>query len=179
MKVKEYVQKLTQVLETFPTDKVERFVDLLQQAREEGRYVFVFGNGGSAAAASHFACDIGKGTVKEGRNRFKVITLHDIATFSAYANDYSYESVFAEPLKSLARPGDVAVGISASGNSQNVLKAMEAAKETGLHTVGLTGYQGGRLKGMVDLCITVPSEDMQHIEDVHLIIIHAVFRALL
>lgn len=160
-------------------DKIEEFVALLQHAREAGRCVFVFGNGGSAAAASHFACDIGKGTVQQGEPRFRVVTLHDIATFSAYANDYGYETVFAEPLRSLARPGDVAVGISASGNSENVLRAMEAARELGLATVGITGYQGGKLKDLVNLCIVVPSEDMQYIEDAHLAIIHAVFRALL
>jgi len=179
MKVDEYVRGLSQVLGRLPTDRIEEFVALLRQAREGGRCVFVFGNGGSAAAASHFACDIGKGTVQEGKPRFKVVTLHDIATFSAYANDYGYETVFAEPLRSLARPGDVAVGISASGNSENVLRAMEVARELGLVTVGITGYQGGRLKDLVDLAIIVPSEDMQHIEDAHLAIIHAVFRALL
>ncbi len=179
MKVDEYIQGLSQVLGRLPIDRIEEFVDLLRRAREGGQCVFVFGNGGSAAAASHFACDIGKGTVQEGKPRFKVVTLHDIATFSAYANDYGYETVFAEPLRSLARPGDVAVGISASGNSENVLRAMEAARELGLATVGITGYQGGKLKDLVDLCIVVPSEDMQYIEDAHLAIIHAVFRALL
>jgi len=179
VKVDEYIQGLSQVLGRLPIDRIEEFVDLLRRAREAGQCVFVFGNGGSAAAASHFACDIGKGTVQEGKPRFKVVTLHDITTFSAYANDYGYETVFAEPLRSLARPGDVAVGISASGNSENVLRAMEAARELGLATVGITGYQGGKLKDLVDLCIVVPSEDMQYIEDAHLAIIHAVFRALL
>jgi len=108
-----------------------------------------------------------------------VATLHDVATFSAYANDYGYEMVFAEPLQSLGQPGDIAIGISASGNSSNVLRAMDVAQRRGLRTVGLIGYQGGKLKDKVDLCIIVPSEDMQHIEDAHQIILHAVFRELL
>lgn len=177
--MEEYIQGLSQVLGCLPFGQIAKFAQLLRRAREEGRCVFVFGNGGSAAAASHFACDMGKGTVREGEPRFRVVTLHDIATFSAYANDMGYEQVFAEPLRSLAREGDMAVGISASGNSPNVLRAMEAARELNLATVGLTGYQGGRLKDLVDLCIIVPSGDMQHIEDAHLAIIHAVFRALL
>lgn len=178
-RIEEYINGLSQVLGKLPFGQIAKFVEIVQQVREEGKTIFVFGNGGSAAAASHFACDLGKGTVREGRPRIRVVTLHDITTFSAYANDEGYEWVFAEPLRSLARKGDMAVGISASGNSPNVLKAMEVAKELGVITVGLTGYKGGRLRNLVDLCIIVPSEDMQYIEDVHLSIIHAVFRALL
>ncbi len=179
MEVREYFAGLSALIGKLPWEEIEGFVGLLREARERGSCVFVFGNGGSATTASHFACDLGKGTVREGVPRFRVVTLHDLATFSAYANDYGYETVFAEPLKSLARPGDVAVGISASGNSPNVLRAMEVAREMGLRTVGLTGYRGGKLRDLVELCIIVPSEDMQHIEDMHLAILHAVFRALL
>ncbi len=179
MEIKEYFAGLSRLIGELPWEEIERFVQLLREARERGSCVFVFGNGGSATTASHFACDLGKGTVREGVPRFRVVTLHDIATFSAYANDYGYETVFAEPLKNLARPGDVAVGISASGNSPNVLRAVEAARELGLRTVGITGYRGGKLRELVDLCIVVPSDDMQWIEDMHLAILHAVFRALL
>lgn len=177
--IEEYIQGFSQVLGCLPFGQMEKFVQLLRRVREEGRCIFVFGNGGSAAVASHFACDMGKGTVREDESRFRVVTLYDIATFSAYANDIGYERVFAEPLRSLSREGDVAVGISSSGSSPNILRAMEAARELNLATVGLAGYQGGRLKNMVDLCIIVPSEDMQHIEDAHMAILHAVFRALL
>ncbi|MEM4546845.1 MAG: SIS domain-containing protein [Nitrososphaerota archaeon] len=178
-RIERYVQGLSQVLGQLPFGQIARFVELLQRIREEGKSIFVFGNGGSAAAASHFACDLGKGTVQEGKARLRVVTLHDIVTFSAYANDRGYEWVFAEPLLSLAQKGDMAVGISTSGNSPNIIKAMEVARKLGLITIGLTGYDGGQLKSLVDLCIIVPSEDMQYIEDAHLSIIHAVFRALL
>ncbi|HAF70917.1 MAG: Sugar isomerase (SIS) [Acetothermia bacterium 64_32] len=174
-----YFSGLKEVLSRLPRREIAELVHLLAEARERGSCVYVFGNGGSATTAGHFACDLGKGTVSSGRPRFRVVTLHELATFSAYANDCGYETVFAEPLRSLAQPGDVAIGISASGNSENVLLAMEVARELGLVTVGITGYQGGRLKDLVDLAIVVPSQDMQHIEDAHLAILHAVSRALL
>jgi|Deesub1362B_J571_1020462.scaffolds.fasta_scaffold00992_9 D-sedoheptulose 7-phosphate isomerase len=178
MEIKGYFASLTGLIGRLPWAEIEEFAGLLRDAREKGSCVFVFGNGGSATTASHFACDLGKGTVAEGRPRFRVVTLHDIATFSAYANDCGYEVVFAEPLANLARPGDVAIGISASGNSPNVLRAVKVAREMGLRTVGITGYRGGKLVDLVDLCIVVPSDDMQQIEDMHLAILHAVFRAL-
>ena len=177
--IKEYLWNLSELLKNLPEQQIEALIQLLQDVRDRGGMVFVFGNGGSATTASHFACDLGKSTVQEGRPRFRVATLHDVATFSAYANDYGYEMVFAEPLQSLGQPGDIAIGISASGNSSNVLRAMDVAQRRGLRTVGLIGYQGGKLKDKVDLCIIVPSEDMQHIEDAHQIILHAVFRELL
>ena len=177
--IERYIDQMGQTLQKLPLDKIARLAEILAQARKEGRRVFVFGNGGSAATASHFACDLGKGTVREGMPRFKVIALNDnMPTFSAYANDFGYETVFAEPLASLSEPGDVAIGISTSGNSANVLRAMEVARERGLVTVGLTGFQGGQLKDKVDLCIIVPSDSMQQVEDVHLVILHAVFLAL-
>jgi len=170
---------MCQTLQRLPRDEIARLAEVLAQARQEGKRIFVFGNGGSAATASHFACDLGKGTVQEGMPRFKVIALNDnMPTFSAYANDCGYETVFAEPLISLSEPGDVAIGISTSGNSANVLRAMEVARERGLVTVGLTGFQGGQLKDKVDLCIIVPSDSMQQIEDAHLVILHALFLAL-
>lgn len=178
MKVSSYFEKLRDIASQLPFEAINSLVLLLQNLRAEGRSVFVFGNGGSATTASHFACDLGKGTVKEGVPRFRVITLHDIATFSAYANDCGYETVFAEQLKSLAKAGDIAIGISVSGNSANVVSAMEVARQLGLYTVGLTGWPGGRLKDLVDLCIVVPTSDMQIVEDLHLAILHAVFRAL-
>mgnify|MGYP000483427885 CR=1 FL=1 len=177
--IESYLSGLQELIERLPVGRIEALVELLKEARDRGGCVFVFGNGGSAATADHFACDLGKGTVQKGKPRFRVVALYGLSTFSAYANDMGYEWVFAEPLRSLARPGDVAIGISASGNSENVLRAMMVAQELGLHTVGITGYQGGKLKDLVDLCIIVPSDDMQHIEDAHLAIIHAVSRALL
>jgi D-sedoheptulose 7-phosphate isomerase len=114
-----------------------------------------------------------------GRKRFKVIALTDNApTMTAYANDVSYDCIFAEPLLSLSEPGDIAIGFSGSGNSPNVLRAMEAARERGLVTVGFTGFEGGKLKDLVDLHVNVPSTSMEQIEDVHLAMSHALCVAL-
>jgi len=179
MLIQRYFENLKYTVDRLPWDSIEKCVKMLETVRNNGGWVFVFGNGGSATTASHFACDLGKGTIKEGCPRFKVLTLHDIAILSAYANDCGYETVFVEQLKSLAKAGDLAVGISVSGNSANVLRAIEVAKAMGLCTIGLTGWPGGRLKELVDLCIVVPSNDMQVVEDVHLAILHAVFRALI
>jgi len=174
-----YLRDVSEVLLQLPHDRITDVIAVLEQARAEGRRIFVFGNGGSAATASHFACDLGKGTVQESQPRFKVMALNDnIPLLTAYANDFGYETVFAEPLGSLSEPGDVAIGISASGNSANVLRAMDVARERELVTVGLTGFQGGRLKDKVDICIIVPSDSMQQIEDAHLVILHAIFLAL-
>jgi D-sedoheptulose 7-phosphate isomerase len=151
----------------------------LQRARREGKRVFLMGNGGSAATASHFVNDLLKGTTQPGQPRFKVMCLADnVSTLTAYANDTSYEMIFAEPLAALAEPGDVVIAISGSGNSPNVLRAMDTAQDLGLTRIGLTGCAGGKLKAKCDVCVVVPSDSMQIIEDAHLAILHAIFRAL-
>jgi len=174
--IREYFASLAEVVTQLPWSFIDRLVDVLRDARSAGKSVIAFGNGGSATTAAHFACDLGKSTVREGAPRFRALTLHDVPTLTAYANDLAYSSVFAEQLRSHGRPGDVALAISASGNSTNVLRGVEAAGEIGMRTVGLTGFDGGALARHVDLCIIVPSDDMQLIEDAHLAILHAVFR---
>ncbi|GAB4475200.1 MAG: SIS domain-containing protein [Anaerolineae bacterium] len=174
-----YLDELRQVLRGLPTGPLAEAVALLRQARLQGRTVFVFGNGGSAATASHMVCDLGKNTRRAGLPPVRIVGLNDnMPGFSAYANDEGYDSVFAEPLRALARPGDIVIAISGSGRSPNVIRAVQAARELGLTTVGLTGFAGGRLKDLVDVCIIVPSEDMQYIEDAHLVINHILTRAL-
>ena len=179
-----YLDEVGQALRSLPHDEMNQATDILNQAREEGKQIFVMGNGGSAAMASHFACDLGKGTVEEGKPRFKVLSLNDnIPLLTAYGNDFGYEVVFAEPLASLAQPGDVAIAISSSGNSPNVLLAMDRANEIGLTTIGITGYQGGKLRDKVNVCVAVPADDqhpdsMQHVEDGQWVILHALFVAI-
>jgi D-sedoheptulose 7-phosphate isomerase len=178
--ISQYIVTLTEVLNRLPMEPIERFVQMLAEARNRGQTVFVFGNGGSASTASHFVCDLVKNTVSEDLPRFRAVALNDnVPTFSAYANDVGYDSVFAEPLEVLARPEDLAVAISCSGNSPNVLRAVEVATRMQLHTVGLTGFSGGVLGDLVELGIIVPCDDMRRIEDVHLAICHAVHQALL
>jgi D-sedoheptulose 7-phosphate isomerase len=148
------------------------------KAYESGRMVYLFGNGGSASLASHLACDLGKGTAYcNGGKRFRVLALTDnLPTLTAWANDSSYEEVFSEQLRNVVEPRDVAFAISGSGNSQNVLNALHVARAAGATTVGITGFQGGKMKSQCDICAVVPSDDMQIIEDLHLAMAHAIFR---
>jgi D-sedoheptulose 7-phosphate isomerase len=151
----------------------------LLRAFEDNRTVFVFGNGGSAATASHIACDLNKGTSDSAHGRrIKVIALTDnVPLLTAWANDVSYEHVFSEQLKNFVGARDVVFAISASGNSPNVLRALETAREARATTLGITGYQGGRMKALCDLCAIVPSNNMQMIEDLHHAIAHSIFTA--
>jgi D-sedoheptulose 7-phosphate isomerase len=137
------------------------------------------GNGGSGSTASHVACDLNKGVSYGRQKRFRVISLNDnLPTLTAYANDVSYEDVFVEQLRNFLCPGDLVVGISGSGNSPNVLNAIAFANSLGAHTVGLCGFNGGKLAPMVKTPIIAPVHDMQKAEDVHLILLHAVMQVL-
>ena len=152
---------------------LRRVVPVLLEARAEGRSIFFFGNGGSAATSSHMSQDLGKLTILPGKRRFRSLSLTDpLPLILAWANDASYAEVFAEQIKSQGRAGDVAIGISGSGNSPNVLRALEEARRLGLTTVGLIGMGGGKMRALCDIPIVVPSGNMQHIEDVHHILLH-------
>ncbi|MCI4368341.1 MAG: SIS domain-containing protein [Thermoplasmata archaeon] len=172
--VKRYVEETRAALsDPYLAHAVEKIVPILLKAREEGRTIFFFGNGGSASTASHFVVDIGKATMRGDGRRFRCVALVDnVESLTAWANDSDYSAVFSEQLTNLAQRGDVAVGISGSGNSPNVLKAVELSRKMGLTTVGLTGMGGGKLKSMVDVPVVVPSNSMQHTEDVHLLLCH-------
>jgi D-sedoheptulose 7-phosphate isomerase len=171
-----YLQNVSGTLKRLPFVQINRATDVLWNAYRDNRTVFLFGNGGSAALASHCACDLGKGTVVNGNRRFRVLALTDnVPLMTAWANDACYEDIFAEQLRSFLEPNDVAFAISGSGNSPNVLNALQAAREMGAYTIGLTGFQGGKIKSLCDLCVVVPSENMQVIEDVHLCVTHSIF----
>jgi D-sedoheptulose 7-phosphate isomerase len=173
-----YFACLSQTVGRLPFETIDRVSDLLLDAYENSRTIYVFGNGGSAALASHFACDLGKGTIHSSKKRFRVLALTDnVPLMTAWANDSGYQDIFAEQLANLVREDDVAFAISGSGNSQNVLNALELAREARATTVGLTGYKGGRMKELCDVCMMVPSDNMQIIEDLHLGIAHALFTA--
>ncbi|MBK8047609.1 MAG: SIS domain-containing protein [Anaerolineales bacterium] len=175
----DYVAGLKQALDLLPFQVIDHVVELLDQARREGRQVFVFGNGGSASTATHMACDLGKNTIVPGMPRLRVLSLNDnVALFSALSNDCGYENVFAEQLSSLVQRGDIVVAISASGNSPNVLKAIALAKDYGAITVGMSGYNGGKLAKMVDHPIVVQNHCIEQIEDIHLMVEHMMTSAL-
>jgi D-sedoheptulose 7-phosphate isomerase len=171
--VKLYTGQLTEVLNALPEDKFNEINAVLQDARETGKQIFTVGNGGSAAAASHMVCDFGKNTRETGKKRMRAICLNDnIPSVMAYANDEGYEVIFSEQLLALGKPGDVLIAISGSGNSANILKVIETARQMSIKVIGLTGFKGGKMKDMTDVCLVVPSDSMEVIEDVHLIINH-------
>ncbi len=171
--IADYQARLSQVVARIPLDRVAQAVEWLREARDGGNTIFVCGNGGSAATASHFVCDVLKGCSYGRERRFRILALNDnLPTLTAYSNDVSYECVFAEPLKNLARPGDVLIAISGSGNSPNVLRAAEWANANGLRTIGLTGRDGGKLGPLSRLEIRVPDMHMGRIEDGHMIVCH-------
>lgn len=174
-----YLGSLSLIAKKLPLETIDQITSILLDAYDAGRMIYLFGNGGSAALASHFACDLGKGTVNGPGKRFRVLALTDnIPMMTAWANDSSYEDIFAEQLVNLVRKDDVAFAISGSGNSPNVLAALRVARAAGAITVGLGGFHGGKMKELCDVCMVVPSDNMQIIEDLHLCTAHAVFTSI-
>lgn len=170
-----YLCDIATTLAGLPRDRIMEVAEALHNARLHGKHVFILGNGGSAATASHFACDLAKGTAVPGGRRFKAIALTDnIPLVTAWANDDSFDNIFVEQLSNLLSDGDVVIAISVSGNSPNVLNAMELARKLGAITIGFTGFDGGDLKNLVDMAIVVPNHCMEQVEDVHLILEHAI-----
>lgn len=171
--ISDYISQKSRLIAEISESEIETMIDILLKARDSGNKIFLCGNGGSAATASHFACDLGKGTISNSKIRFKVISLSDsIPLITAWANDTDYSNIFAEQLDALVEPGDVLLAISCSGNSPNILKAVELANCRGAFTVGLSGFKGGKLKELCQFCLVVPSNNMQQIEDVHLVVTH-------
>jgi D-sedoheptulose 7-phosphate isomerase len=174
----QYFEELQRVVTGLSHDGIDQIADTLVKAYEAERMVYTFGNGGSASLASHLACDLGKGTAYcNGGKRLRVLALTDnLPVLTAWANDSSYEDVFAEQLRNFVQPQDVAFAISGSGNSKNVLNALQVARTVGATTVGISGFEGGEMKRLCDICVVVPSNDMQIIEDLHLAMAHSIFR---
>ncbi|MGA2744599.1 MAG: SIS domain-containing protein [Candidatus Sulfotelmatobacter sp.] len=167
-----------QVVANLPHEEIDQVINELMQAYEHGKNIFMFGNGGSASLASHFACDLNKGTVisENGQKRFRVLALTDnIPLMTAWANDSCYDQIFAEQLRNFVASGDVALAISGSGNSPNVLRGLEVARSHGARTIGLTGFEGGKMKSLCNICVVLHSDNMQVIEDFHLSMTHAIF----
>jgi D-sedoheptulose 7-phosphate isomerase len=178
-RVTNYITLLQQTIDQLPRDEIVRVIDLLYSARFSGRQVFIMGNGGSASTASHFVCDLSKNTRHEGWPRYKVIGLSDnMAVLSAYANDEGYENVFCEQLANLLMPDDIVIAISASGNSRNVVNAIQYAKNQNAFTIGFTGFDGGILGTLVDINLHIKSNIIEHVEDLHLVLEHMIIKSL-
>lgn len=170
-----YKSKLLHALDTVDPNLVAEAIGFLREARDASRHIFVCGNGGSASTASHFVTDMVKGASYNREPRFRIMALTDsMPTITAYSNDVGYDCIFAEQLKNFAAAGDVFIAISGSGNSANVVCAMESAKELGCRTIALTGRDGGKLGPMADLQIRVAEPHMGRIEDGHLIVCHMI-----
>lgn len=170
-----YLRRVQEEIGRLDPAQIENLSDLLERAWRDGRFVFIIGNGGSGANASHLCEDLAKCTLRdfEGQRRLKVLSLTDNTPWiMAVANDISYEGIFLEQLKNLASPGDLLLAISGSGNSPNILRAVEWANAHGLETVGITGYSGGKLKELGRHNLHVPIDDMGIVESLHLTAFH-------
>src|ERR1700733_6736666 len=171
----QYRVDLLKAIESIDLSKVSQAIEWFRESRDAGRHIFVCGNGGSASTASHFTCDIVKGASHNRDSRFRITALADsLATLTPYSNDAGYDSVFVEQLKNFAQPGDLVMCISGSGNSPNVLRAMEYANSIGCKTLALTGRDGGKLGPLAQLNIQVPVPHMGRIEDAHMVVCHMI-----
>lgn len=178
-----YIDSLSSALHAIPTADIDAARKTLESAFTDGRTVFIAGNGGSAATASHMACDFQKTTLAKEHERIakriRCIALSDnMPLITAWGNDVSYNEVFGQQLRNLANQGDVLLVITASGNSPNILNALEAAKEVGVKTIGFLGFEGGKALAMCDQAVVVRSNDYGVIEDAHSVLMHMVTAAL-
>ena len=177
--VDDYLNRLALTLGRICREEIDAVIEVLFQAWKARKQIFILGNGGSAATASHMANDLCKLTIVDGNPRFKAFSLSDNAPLiTAWGNDMDYEQVFSQQLVNFLEPGDVVIAISASGNSPNVLRAMETAREHGAVRVGFTGLDGGLLKSQVEHCVLIPDEHMGRQEDGHLILDHVITHTL-
>lgn len=168
-----YFNRVKETIDMISTEDINKVMNILVDSLDSDKHIYIMGNGGSAATASHFVCDFNKGLSLRKKKRFKFICLNDnVATTLAYANDEGYETVFVEPLKNFFKPGDIVIGISGSGNSPNVINAIDYANENGGVTIGLCGYSGGKLKEKAHHSIHIPINDMQISEDLHMVLDH-------
>lgn len=176
---KQYLSELKEVLDDFNLEQFEKIVNLILNAYENEKQIFTMGNGGSASTASHFACDLNKGCCTNLEKKIKMICLNDnTPTLLAFANDVSYDVVFVEQLKNFFNPGDLVIGISGSGNSENVIKAIHHTKQNNGQTIGFSGFSGGKLAQMVDVPFVVKVDDIQKVEDIHMILVHMIMQAI-
>lgn len=168
-----YLREVAEALEATPSDALAAVEQALWETYRRDGTTLICGNGGSAASATHFACDLAKWTICEGRTRLRALALTDnAALMTAWSNDTAYERVFLEQLITHFRPGDTLVAISGSGNSPSVLRAVEWANEQGATTVGMSGFGGGKLASLAKVSLVVPNHVMPQVEDVHMAICH-------
>jgi len=172
-----YLDQISALVHKIPSKNIEELARIILHAYENGKRIFIFGNGGGSATSSHFVCDLAKGTATPGKPRLKAVSLSvNIPLITAWANDTDYTNTFGEQLKNLVEEEDVVIGLSGSGMSPNVINAFKVANSAGAVSVLLSGFNGGEAVSVAQTSIIVPSEDMQQIEDIHLMLCHIVFR---
>ena len=177
--IADYLAKEIEIIRALDPGEINVALNEIVAAFEREGNIYIFGNGGSAATASHFANDFNKGISEYTEKKFRFICLNDnVPTVMAVANDIGYEEVFRFQLRGRLRPEDLVIGISGSGNSPNVVRALEYAKESGVRTLGITGYDGGKVRRLVDVSLHVPVDNMQIVEDVHMIFDHLMMTVL-
>jgi D-sedoheptulose 7-phosphate isomerase len=172
---KQYKAAVLEAIDRIDVSRVEQAIEWFREARDGSKHIFVCGNGGSASTASHFTCDIVKGASYNRDTRFRIVSLADsLPTLTAYSNDVSFEHIFVEQLKNFAQAGDLVMCISGSGNSPNVVRALEYANSVGCRTIALTGRDGGKLGPLAQLNIQVAVPHMGRIEDAHMVVCHMI-----
>ncbi len=177
--IKNYFKELKKTIDEISVEDIKKITNILYNAYKKNKQIFIIGNGGSASTASHFACDLSKGTLQriydEKEKRFRVISLTDnVAHLTALANDLDYNDIFSQQLKNLVNPDDIVIAISGSGNSQNILNAVDTALKSGAITIGFLGFDGGKLKDKVNYYIHIASNHYGRIEDLHLVLSHLI-----
>jgi len=173
--ITDYLQAIEKLMGKLSVPTIKQTIEILYDAYENDKQVFIMGNGGGAASSSHFACDLAKGTIAKGKKRFRVISLTDnVPLLTAWANDTNYTNVFGEQLYNLMNTGDVLIGLSASGMSPNIINAFLLANDLGATTIGIVGFKGGTVKQVVTTCLVVPTDNIQQIEDVQTLLLHLI-----
>lgn len=171
--INDYTNDIARLCRELDTDSLNKAYQVLLGAYQKKKQIFVAGNGGSTGTANHFTCDFGKNAVKGDINRPKIISLSaNTEVITALGNDFCYAEIFSQQLKNLMQDGDVIVLISASGNSANIISAAEYVRSRHGIVIGMTGFEGGRLKELSDVCINIPSDSYEKIEDIHMILTH-------
>jgi D-sedoheptulose 7-phosphate isomerase len=178
-RIHDYLGTVSSLIAELPGAEIDDIIQIIKRAYEEERHVLVCGNGGSAATASHLAEDLQKGIGCLADKRFRVMALTDSQPLiTAWANDSEYANIFVEQIRTWAKPGDLLIAFSGSGNSPNVIRAIETANEIGMTTIGFTGMGGGKLAKLASTSLVAKSDNMQQIEDVHMILTHLIYTCL-
>ena len=173
--LEDYSRDITDALALLDSSALSDAVEVLRKAHRRKATVFVAGNGGSAGSANHFVCDFGKNAIRDDENRFRVISVSDnVEKITALGNDIGFESIFEEQLKNLMDSGDVLIAVTASGNSPDIVRAVEYARKKGGTVIGITGFEGGEVRKSSDVSIHIPLDSYEKIEDVHLIVLHMI-----